>query len=91
MPVVRLTSLRYTPGSFRVTRSTDALQAAQCIPEISYFSSRMRDLLFLNTPRGYVAFINIYPWGVSVKGRIKSFCHLRNFYETPLTSRVSMV
>ena len=31
----RFTSLRSTPGSFRVTRSTDALHAAQCIPEIS--------------------------------------------------------
>ena len=41
MPVVRFTSLRSTPGSFRVTRSTDALQAAQCIPEMSYFSSRI--------------------------------------------------
>ena len=28
MPVVRFTSLRSTPGSFRVTRSTDALHAA---------------------------------------------------------------
>ena len=41
MPVVRFTSLRSTPGSFRVTRSTDALHAAQCIPEMSYFSSRI--------------------------------------------------
>ena len=29
MPVVRFTSLRSTPGSRRVTRSTEALQAAQ--------------------------------------------------------------
>ena len=41
IPVVRFTSLRSTPGSFRVTRSTDALHAAQCIPEMSYTSSRI--------------------------------------------------
>ena len=41
----RFTSLRSTPGSFRVTRSTDALQAAQCIPEMSYTSSRIGGFL----------------------------------------------
>ena len=44
MPVVRFTSLRSTPGSFRVTRSTDALHAAQCIPEMSYFFFSHRNL-----------------------------------------------
>ena len=41
----RFTSLRSTPGSFRVTFSTDALHAAQCIPEMSYTSSRIGGLL----------------------------------------------
>ena len=32
--IVRFTSLRWTPSSFRVTRSTAAEQAAQCIPSM---------------------------------------------------------
>ena len=62
MPVVRFTSLRSTPGSFRVTRSTDALHAAQCIPEMSYFSSRMIGLHSAEeyTLRGYSFRISIY-------------------------------
>ena len=70
MPVVRFTSLRSTPGSFRVTRSTDALHAAQCIPEMSYFSSRMIGLHSAGgvyPPGVFFSNLNIYPHGVFVK------------------------
>lgn len=54
-PVVRFTSLRATPGSLRVTRSTEELHAAQCIPLMSYRSSRIE-----------TSFANSYPTGVLI-------------------------
>ena len=93
MPVVRFTSLRSTPGSFRVTRSTDALHAAQCIPEMSYFSSRIETS---NPPERYppgVFFLRptIYPWGVFVKGGIFSCEKMPWNPENPLTTGGTMV
>ena len=93
IPVVRFTSLRATPGSFRVTRSTDALHAAQCIPEMSYFSSRIGTS---NLPERYppgVIFLRptIYPWRVFVKRGIFGCEKMPWNPENPLTTGGTMV
>ena len=94
--MVRFTSLRSTPGRRRVTRSTEALHAAQCIPEMSYFSSRMVRS-FPRRPRR-VSGSARYPWGVfSLRERIYTpggyFVKRENrsiwtdFWETPGSAR----
>ena len=86
------TSLRSTPGSFRVTRSTDALHAAQCIPEMSYFSSRIGTS---NLPERYpsgVIFLRptIYPWGYLPRGEFSAVKKCRGIRK-PLDNRGTMV
>ena len=68
-------SVAHAGNSRRVTFSTDALHAAQCIPEMSYFSSFMGPpVSWVIYPRGVYLLASIYtPPGVSVKNRFSQF------------------